>query len=207
MEQKILEAIKREKTRKGEPRRLRRIGKIPAVGYGHTESQAITIDENEFNTKFHRISESTIIKLKIGKNDYNVLIKDYQEDILTGKILHLDFYEIERGKILKTRVPLHFEGTATGAREGGIFETFVHELEVECLPKDLPAYIVIDISNLEIGNSLHVNEVKASENVKVLNAPDQTVCAVAHKRAEEEPVVAEEEEAVEVEEEKAAEEE
>jgi large subunit ribosomal protein L25 len=192
MEQKTLSGTVRKELRKKPARRLRKEGKIPAIIYGHTGSHAITVDEHEFNTKFHTVSENTIITLSTEDGSYDVLVKDFQENTLTGRILHIDFYEIERGKTLKTHVPVHLEGVAPGIREGGILEHRLHELEVECLPKDLPEDIVIDISGLSIGNTIHVSEIETPEGVKILDMDDNVIVTISHKKAEE--VVEEEEE-------------
>lgn len=204
MEQRILKAMPRERTKKGPARRLRRAGHIPAVIYGRTAPRAISVDEYEFNSKFQAISESTIIKLNLDQQSLDVLIRDFQENVITGKVTHIDFYEIERGKQLRTNVSVHLEGAAIGVREGGLLETFVHEIEVECLPKDLPEHIVVDIADLAVGDSVHVSEMQTPEGVRLLNPGDQVVCTIAYKRVEEEEEVAvegvEEEAAVEEEE-------
>ena len=191
MEHKTLTAHLRKSFGSADSRRLRRNGRIPAVIYGHSEPKGLTLDAHEFNTKFMTISESTIINLQVDGNSHDVLIRDYQEDTISGAITHLDFYEIERGKALRTNVGLHLTGTAIGVREGGILESFVHELEVECLPKDLPESVEVDIAALEIGHSIHVRDILTPSGVQILNSPDQVVCAVAHKRVEVEEVAAE----------------
>ncbi len=197
MEQKTLAFTLREKTKKGPSGRLRRTGKIPSIIYGHNEPVSIAVDEHEFNTKFKTVSESTIITLQSEEKSYDVVVKDYQEDILMGKIIHIDFYEVERGKALKTHLPVHFFGTPVGVREGGLLETVAHMLEIECLPKDLPSEVVIDISNLELGHSVHVSDIPEIEGVKYLAASDQVICTITRKRAEEEVAAEEiEEEAV-----------
>ncbi|UCF98728.1 MAG: 50S ribosomal protein L25 [Spirochaetaceae bacterium] len=201
MEQKTLAASLRKTFGSAHARRQRRNGKIPAVIYGHSEPKGLIIDAHEFNTKFMTISESTIINLKVDGDNYDVLIRDYQEDTISGAITHVDFYEIERGKALRTNVGLHLTGTAVGIREGGILEGFVHELEVECLPKDLPEFIEVDITNLEIGHSIHIRDIEAPSGVHFLNSPDQVICTIAHKRIEVEEVAEElEAEALEAEE-------
>lgn len=203
MEQKTLTANSRKVFGSADSRRQRRNGKIPAVIYGHGEPVGLLIDAHEFNTKFITVSESTIINLQLDGNNHDVLIRDYQEDTVSGAITHVDFYEIERGKALRTNVSLRLTGTAVGIREGGILESFVHELEVECLPKDLPGSIDLDITDLELGNSLHVRDLDVPAGVQILNSPDQVVCTVAHKRAEVEEVpegLEEEEAAAEAEE-------
>jgi large subunit ribosomal protein L25 len=184
MEQKTLAAQMRQHFGSRESRRLRRSGKIPAVVYGPSAPKGLIIDAHEFNTKFITVSESTIINLQIDGDSHDVLIRDYQEDTISGAITHVDFYEIERGKTLRTNVGLHLVGAPVGVREGGIQEGFVHELEVECFPKDLPEYIEVDIAALEIGHSIHVRDIQAPAGVEILNSPDQVVCTIAHKRAE-----------------------
>jgi len=188
MEQRTLTAQSRKIFGSADSRRQRRNGKIPAVIYGHAEPIGLVIDAHEFNTKFMTISESTIINLQVDGDSHDVLIRAYQEDTISGAITHVDFYEIERGKTLRTNVGLHLNGAAVGIREGGILESFVHELEVECLPKDLPEGIEVDISNLEIGHSIHVRNLNAPSGVQILNSPDQVICTIAHKRAEVEEV-------------------
>jgi large subunit ribosomal protein L25 len=193
MEQKTLSATDRQGTGKGPARRLRRDGKIPAVIYGHSEPKSIAVDAHEFATKFHAVSESTIIRLELDRQSHDVLIRDFQEDSINGKIIHIDFLEIERGKVLRTNVGVHLTGTPVGVREGGLLESFVHEVEVECLPKDLPERLVIDITELMLGHSIHVRDIQTPEGVKILNPTDQVVCTVAHKRVEEKPEAVEEE--------------
>ncbi len=199
MEQKTLTAEERRSSGKGAARRLRRGGKIPAIVYGHGAPKPVAVDQHEFGSKFRTVSESSIIKLELDSGTHDVLIRDFQEDAVSGRVTHIDFYEIERGRTLRTRVGLHLAGGAIGVREGGLLESFVHELEVECLPKDLPEHIEHDITALELGHSLHVRDLLPPEGVKVLNPPDQVVCTVAHKRAEA-VAAAEEEEVVEAEE-------
>ena len=191
MEQKTLKAHLRKAFGSADSRRQRRNGRIPAVIYGHSEPKGLTIDAHEFNTKFMTISESTIINLQVDGESHDVLIRDYQEDTISGAITHVDFYEIERGKALRTNVSLHLTGAAVGVREGGILESFVHELEVECLPKDLPESIDVDITALEIGHSIHVRDIAAPPGVQILNSPDHVICAIAHKRVEVEAVAEE----------------
>lgn len=192
MEQKTLTAQSRKVYGSPDSRRQRLNGRIPAVVYGHGEPQGLLIDAHEFNTKFVTISESMIINLEVDGKSRDVLIRDYQENTISGEITHVDFYEIERGKTLRTNVALHLTGAAMGIREGGILESFVHELEVECLPKDLPEGIDVDITNLEIGHSIHVRDLAAPSGVQILNSEDQVICAIAYKRAEEVEEVPEE---------------
>ena len=186
MEAKRLNVEARQGGGKGVAGRLRSTGKIPAVIYGHTTPTSITVDAREFRTAFKRITENTIVELHMPEGVHEVLVKDYQKDNLTGQILHVDFYEFEKGKALRTRVPIRLAGNPLGVKEGGILETLLHVLEVECLPKDLPEEITLDISELGLDRAMHVRDLTLPANVRTLQTPDQVVCLVAHRKAEEE---------------------
>lgn len=160
MDNKTLSAEIRTELKKSGAKKTRNSGRIPAVIYGHNEPLNLSVDEKEFTKKFDKISENTIITINVGKKSYSVLVKDFQDDILTSKIKHIDFFEIEKGKTLKTNIPIHIEGTAKGVREGGVLEQRLHELEVECLPKDIPESVTIDVTDLENGDAVHVEDVK-----------------------------------------------
>jgi len=193
MVRKSLSVKERKEFGSAASRRSRRAGLIPAVVYGHNESRHFLVNKREFNASFRHISESEIITLKLDEGEIQVLIKDYQFNILRDELHHLDFYEIEMGKVLRTHVPIVLQGTPIGVREGGILEAPLHELDIECLPKDLPEKITVDISNVQGSSALHVSDLTPPENVKILTHSDQVVVAVTHVRAE----IEETEEAVE----------
>ncbi|MFW6339166.1 MAG: 50S ribosomal protein L25 [Alkalispirochaetaceae bacterium] len=197
MEEKHLTAELRKEFKKGAARRLRRDGRIPGIVYGHDEPIPISISGREFRKEFHTISESTLIRLAVDGKERQVLVKDYQEDIIRGDLLHIDFYEVEMGKALHTNVPIVLDGSPVGVREGGVLEHGIYELEISCVPKDLPAEIHIDISELQIGDSIHVADVTAPEGVTILNNGDQTIAVCASPRAMEAEIEAEEAEAAE----------
>ncbi|TVQ23671.1 MAG: 50S ribosomal protein L25 [Spirochaetaceae bacterium] len=192
MDQKTLTASARVPGKTGAARRLRHAGKVPAVIYGRNKPVTVTIDAHEFSRAFKVISESQIIQLKVDDASYDVLIKDYQEDILTGKLEHIDFFEIEAGKVLRTHIALHLHGTAAGVREGGIMEQPLHEVDIECLPKDIPDTFMVDVSKMAIGDSLHVSSLVAPEGVTILTNPDNVIALITMPRIEEEPVAEDE---------------
>lgn len=184
MDQRTLIVSERTELRKGATGRLRRQAKIPAVVYGSHGNRNVTVDSHEFHNSFRTISESMIIDLKCGKDNLQVFIKDYQKDIISGKIQHIDFYEIEKNKALHTHVPFKFTGNPAGVREGGSMEIKMEDILVECLPKDLPEVITVPVDALNIGDVLHVKDLPALNGIKFLAQPDQTVVVVTHIKAE-----------------------
>jgi large subunit ribosomal protein L25 len=185
MSQVVLSAKNRQKAGSSESRRLRRSGRIPAVLYGRS-GQAVTIDldAQEFSRGVRHISESTIVKVEVDGKPYDAFVKDTQRDIVDGNILHVDFYEVESGVALRAKVSLHLHGNPAGVREGGILETPLHEIEVECLPKDLPERIEIDISGLKVNQSIHVRDISLGEGVKLISGADQVVALVKFAKTE-----------------------
>jgi len=186
MEQNTLAGYERNSFKKGPAGRLRREGKIPAVIYGHNKPVHISVSATEFDSKFHIISENTLITIIIDGKEYEVLVKDSQENMIMGQITHIDFYEVERGKVLKTRIPVVLTGASAGVKEGGMLEQHLHEIDIECLPKDIPAKIEIDITELQLGESIHVSDLKMADEVKILNFSEQSIVGVTTVKAEEE---------------------
>ena len=189
MSQVVLVARNRQNKGSVEARKIRRAGRIPAVLYGRSgEAISIDLDAKEFASGVKNISESTIVKVEIDGKSHDVFVKDTQRSIAGGPILHVDFYEVESGVTLRARVTIQLKGTAVGVREGGILEFPLHEIEVECLPKDLPERLEVDISNLGANQSIHVRDLVLSDAIRVISAADQVVALV--KYAKEEAVAA-----------------
>ncbi|MCL2765082.1 MAG: 50S ribosomal protein L25 [Treponema sp.] len=181
----ILQAKSRQEFGSAESRRMRKNGRIPAVIYGRTgKSVSIDLDSSEFIKETKGISESTIVKVEVGDKSYDAFVKDTQRNIIDGNILHIDFYEVESGVVLRAKVSLVFHGNPAGVREGGMLETPVHEIEIECLPKDLPERIDIDISGLKTNQSMHVRDIPLAQGVRLLSNPDQTIALVKFAKAD-----------------------
>ncbi|MDR1105354.1 MAG: 50S ribosomal protein L25 [Treponema sp.] len=185
MSQVVLQAKNRQGRGSAEARRIRRTGRIPAVLYGRTgTSLSIDLDGREFLNGVKNVSESTIVKVEVEGKSYDAFVKDTQRNIVNGSILHVDFYEVESGRLLRARVSVHIHGTPAGVREGGILESPLHEIEVECFPKDLPERIDVDISSLKVNQSLHVRDIVLGEGVKLISGADQVVALVKYAKAE-----------------------
>ena len=185
MSKVVLQARNREKMGSAESRRIRKNGRIPAVIYGRSgKAVSIDLDSVEFIQGTKGISESTIVKVDVSGKAYEAFVKGTQRNIIDGKILHIDFYEVESGIALRAKVSVHLQGNPIGVREGGMLENPVHEVEVECLPKDLPERLDIDISGLKANQSLHVRDIPLAAGVKLLSNPDQVVALVKFAKAE-----------------------
>ena len=185
MSKVVLQAKNRAKAGSAESRRIRRNGRIPAVLYGRSgKAVSIDLDAFEFVQGVKGISESTIVKVEVDGKSYDAFVKGTQRNIIDGNILHIDFYEVESGVLVRAKVSLHLHGNPAGVREGGILENPLHDIEVECLPKDLPERIEIDIAGLKVNQSLHVRDIPLASGIRLLSNPDQVVALVKFAKAE-----------------------
>ncbi len=185
MEQITLQASKRTVSTKGALNTMRRDGKVPAVMYNqHGKSEPLAVNLREFTKVSREISESSIVTLLIDGKEHSCFVKDRQLDLLTGNLIHIDFFEVEKNAVVHVRVPLHFVGTAPGIKLGGIFESPVHEVEVSALPGDIPQHIEVDVSNLNVNEAIHVKDIKVNSKVKLLSAPDMVVATIKYAKHE-----------------------
>lgn len=181
VKQVTLTAKTREQTGSGAAGRLRRDGWIPAVIYGHgRDSQPLKVDDTEFRQLLMDISvDNTLVDLDVeGDGVERVLIREVQTHPWRSQVLHVDFFQIREDEEIRVAIPIRYTGEAQGVREsGGILQTNRNELEVECLPEEIPEYFELDVSELEIGDSLHVADLNTG-GVRPLEDLDATLCVV-----------------------------
>jgi large subunit ribosomal protein L25 len=191
MEEIQLNAQMRSAGGKLNSRRLRRSGDIPCILYGvESEAVPLAVKKRELE-KLSSIRHSIIVLNYEGRQQQSI-IKEIQYHPVKGDIIHLDFQRILAGQEIKIAVPIKFTGVAPGAKVGGIFQELRSELEITCLPSDIPNHIEVDISAMEIGDAIHVSDLKLG-NLKIEADPSTTICSVsAPKKAEEEVAPAEE---------------
>ncbi len=202
METVTLEANERKDTSKASRNRLRREGRVPGVFYSrHSDTIPVDVLEKKIHPLVYT-AKAHLISLKIqGQEELECIIKDIQFDPVTDEIIHFDLLGLTRGEKIQLEVPVQLLGNPIGVKEGGLLQHILHKLEVECLPRHIPEHIAIEISELTIGDSVHVSDLSV-ENVILLNSGDAIVVAVGHQKVQEEEVevteeLAEEEEAVE----------
>jgi large subunit ribosomal protein L25 len=192
----ILKAQTRDGSGKGAARTLRRAGRVPAVLYGRElESVHLSVDAHEAELLFHSISvDNTIVDLAIEgeKKPYQTLVREIQTHPWKAHLVHIDFLRIQEGVAVDLNVPVSLVGVPVGVRlNGGVLEQVVHELEVRCIPSKIPEQFELDVSALDLNQSLHVSDIPVTEGVEIQAAPDQTICAVAIPRIVEEAQLAE----------------
>lgn len=189
MERISLETLLREEKGKQLVKRVRAAGFIPAVVYkGGKDNLSLKVSEKDFLKVIGtKAGANVIINLKISDKekasskahkDKTVMIKEIQRNPVRGNIIHIDFNEISLTETLKIQVRVEPKGEPAGVKEGGTLERIMREVEIECLPTQIPEKLEIDVSNLKIGDSVFVKDIVASEGIKILPAPDLIVMSV-----------------------------
>lgn len=206
MAENTLNVEVRKATGKGVARKLRAAGRIPGVCYGQSQAQPITLDPRALERLIRRSAAgvNTLIDLKVeGGGNFDgkkVLLKEMQRDPVTSVPLHADFLAVDLTHTIDVAVPIRVSGIAPGVTMGGILDQVLREVHLECLPDSIPEEVVADVTELDIGMSIHIRDLPLPENVKLLSDGDLSVVSVATPKAVEEEVPVEEEAAeVEVE--------
>lgn len=180
---------KREATGKEIAKRLRRQGLVPAVLYGGSAPEALTVDYRDVLKVIQgRQGSTTLLNLKFdsGGSARTAIIRDMQFDPVTEKIIHVDLQEVAMDRAITVAVPVSTQGEAVGVKDhGGILETILREVQVSCLPRLIPERITADVSALKIGDVLTVAMLVPPEGVRILNDPGQAVATVSPPIAEE----------------------
>jgi large subunit ribosomal protein L25 len=192
MEKVVLKATKREVLGR-KVGALRRAGKLPAVLYGHgIESTPVTLEAHEAALKLSHVTSSSLMMIDLDGKEYPALVREKQRDYLKNRLLHVDFQVISMTEKVTTKVGIELTGTAPAVKAfSAVIVTVLNELEVECMPQDLPERVVIDISGLaEVGAGIHVRDVVILNKVTILDDPGEMI-VVASATREEKAVVEE----------------
>ena len=187
LETNALEAHPRKPGTKNEARRVRREGKIPAVVYGAgKDSLSITVDPRVVTRILNsETGHNTIFDLTLDGEKTKAMIVDWQYEPIKGRLLHIDLKRIALDKVLTVSVPIELTGEAEGVKtQGGILEQMLREVEIECLPADIPSHIDVDISQLTFGKVLRVSDLPHSDKIKFLTDENQPVAHVTSVKEE-----------------------
>ena len=169
-------------------KRLRKEGWIPGVVYGDDFAPvAIKANSRDVVHLLHSLaSEHPLIKIKLKNKKEDVIIQEIQYHPYRNEIIHIDFHKVAMDEVITTKVLVEAVGSSIGVTHGGIVDHSMRELEIECLPGDIPTSIEVDITNLDIGESIHIGELTPPKGVKFLDDPEQSVIAVAVPKVSEE---------------------
>src|SRR5277367_771947 len=190
MKSVTLNAFPRIKTRRGGVKQLRTDGRIPAVIYGRQQQpQNLEVQAKDMeNLVHHSVSEIVLVDLAV-KDDARpkrlALVQEVQHHALSGKMVHIDFHEVAENEKVTIMVPVETSGEAAGVKNGGgVLEHVLFKIKARALPKDLPEVLVVDVTNLEIGQAIHIGDIKAGDGVEILGDKHISVIAVAAPLAE-----------------------
>lgn len=186
MQNFTVEASPRSQVGKNANRRLRSSGKIPAVIYGRTtEAVALSVDPKDLlKILYSDTGQNTIFKLNFGTDSKDVMIRDFQLDPIRGELLHADFFALAMDEVMAFEVPVEVVGTAVGIAKGGILDHVHRSVEVECLPADVPGHIEIDVTQLDIGDLIRVEDLKVdTSKITILTEADEVLVTVVPPKA------------------------
>jgi large subunit ribosomal protein L25 len=188
---------RRTGTGKGAARKLRHAGDVPAVLYGPKRGLVhISVGAEEIERRLVHLEGSHLIRLvhpdggDAELHERMVLVREMQRHPVTGRVLHADFYEVDLTERLVVSVPLHFSGKAAGVVAGGILQPILREVEVECLPTEIPEFLEVDVTALGIHDAIHLGELKLPEGVDAVGEPTQTLVTVLPPTVEAKPAEA-----------------
>jgi large subunit ribosomal protein L25 len=175
-----LKAEKRDEAGKGAARKIRAVGRVPAVLYGpQLDPVRLTVDARQLWHALHTdAGTNVLISLAVDGDTFLTMPREVQRDIVKGTLLHVDFLRIRRDVAIQVDVPIHLTGESAGVTEGGVIEHHLWELRIECLPANVPESVEADVAHLNIGDSLHVSDLRIPQHLTVLTPLEETIVSV-----------------------------
>ena len=188
-----LEVNKREGSGKKSSKQVRREGSIPGVYYSHDSKESISFSIDQKELFEAQKSGAHIFNISVGTKKRNVIFKSVQYHPVTDDILHIDLYGVKMDEKITIKVSIHLTGDATGVKEeGGVLNSPTSEIEIACFPMDIIGALEVDVTELSIGDSMQVGDIKLDDKLTLMSSPDAVVASVTHAMREEEPVIEEE---------------
>ncbi len=184
-----VQAQQRTNSTRGQLRKLRMSGQIPAIVYGKqaVEATSLSVSERQIS-QLLRTHTNAVLNLEVpGAGTQSVMIAEIQREPLSGQMIHIDFHQISMNEKVRTDVRIDVTGESVGVREGGIYQLILHEVEVQCLPGDIPEQIMADITNLAVGESLLVSDLFFPSGIEVRTDASAVVVTVLAPQKDEEP--------------------
>ena len=192
-----LEVTKRNLSNKGALKKLRKEGKVPGIYYSHDSKSSTPFYIEKKMLREAYKSGARIFNINVGSKKRTVIFKAVDYHPVTDEVIHVDLYGVRMDQAVTVFVPINLVGTAKGIQEGGILVQGQNEIEIDCLPMDIPEFIEVDISGLGIGDVMRAEDVKIDEKLSMKTSSDQIIASVTHQMKEEEATVAEDEDTAE----------
>jgi len=184
MEKVVLNAAERKTVSKSALHNLRRDKRVPGVFYVRNQKPfSIEVLEKEIKPLVFTAETHLISLLVEGHEEQECVIKDVQFDPVTDRVIHFDLLGLIKGEKFQLEVPLQFHGTAVGIKEGGVLQQVLHKIQIECLPKDIPQHLEIDVTNIKLGAAIHAGDLKY-EDITVLTPAKSVIVTVTHPKVE-----------------------
>jgi large subunit ribosomal protein L25 len=183
----VLHAKERKELRSSELRRIRESGNIPAVIYGRTiDSKPVSVSSADLTKTIRNVGRNGVISLDIDGNQQNVVLTDYQEDFIKKEIIHVDFLAVDKSSKINVTVRLVLNGDAAGVKDGGVLQQSVHELSITSTPTEIPQQIEVDVSNLQVGETIKVSDILYQGSFTINHEEDEVIASILPPRQEEE---------------------
>jgi large subunit ribosomal protein L25 len=191
MEKVVLNANERKTITKPALNSVRNIKRVPGTFYlKNTKPISIDVLEKELNPLVFTANTHLISLMISGFDEHECVIKEVQFDPVTDRVVHFDLLGLVKGEMFQLEVPIKYHGSAIGIKEGGVLQQVLHKLDIECLPKNIPSHLDVDVTNITLGAAIHAGDLKF-ENINVLTPADSVVVTVTHPKVEKEPVAEE----------------
>lgn len=183
----VLQAKERKEFRNSNLTDIRQKGNIPAIVYGSKmESTPIYLSGAEFHKTIKTVGRNGIISLDVDGNKHEVILNDYQADPIKNEVIHVDFLAVDMNKELTANVRVDLVGDALGVKDGGVMQQSLHDISVTAKPNNLPPSIEIDISNLQVGETITIGQIKASSEFRINHDEEEVIASILAPRQEEE---------------------
>jgi large subunit ribosomal protein L25 len=186
METTEIKALERKDFKKSETKRIRNEGFIPGVFYSkNNQTIHINVADKAINPLVFTSKTHLISLVLEGHDEYECIIKDIQFDPVTDKVIHFDLLGLTKGEKIKLEIPIQLIGSPIGVKEGGVIQHVMHKVEVECLPRNIPEHLVVDISDLKLNDSVHIGDLKY-DDIEFIDSQESLIVQVTHAKVREE---------------------
>jgi large subunit ribosomal protein L25 len=192
----VLQAQERTEEKRSAIRKIREEGNIPAVLYGkNVKSKAIFVNASDFIQTLRQAGRNGLITMKVNGEEHSVMLHDIQKDPIRSEIIHADFQVVDMATEVEVDVNVHLVGEALGVKDGGVLQQPLHQLSIRALPSNIPPSIEVDVSNLEVGQSITVGDIQTNGKYEINHEPTEVIASILPPKQEEEIHSGEEQEA------------